>query len=133
MIRLIILFFCLLPIQSYGQMISPTQNEAGFVTYDSLYKSFKKDSEYVDGDYFVLVSAEWCSPCNALKQKLKDNSFFGNKIALVDLDAESDLASRLMAPKKTIPQLIRYRITENGKKIVKSFRDSESLEEFFKK
>ena len=133
MIRLLFVFFCLLPIYSYGQVISPVHEDVGFVSYNSMYETFKNDNGYVDGDYFVIVSAEWCSPCSTLKQRLKDNSFFGNKIALVDLDAESDLASRLMAPKKTIPQLIRYRITENGKKIVKSFRDSESLEEFFKK
>ena len=68
-----------------------------------------------------------------MKRKLKENNFFGKRLAVVDLDEDGQLSAKLMYPRQTIPQLIRYRITENGKKIVKSFRDSESLEEFFKK
>lgn len=134
MTRLIFLFlFLLLPASLSAQMISPFQGKGEFITYKQLSDSFKKDGEYVEGDYFVVVTAEWCAPCQVLKRQLKDNDFYGKKIALVDLDQDGELASKLMSPRKTIPQLIRYRITENGKKIVKSFRDLESLEEFFKK
>lgn len=128
-----ILLLCLFPASLSAQMISPFQEKGEFITYKQLSDSFKKDGQYVEGDYFVVVTAEWCAPCQALKRQLKDNNLYGKKIALVDLDQDGELASKLMSPRKTIPQLIRYRITENGKKIVKSFRDLESLEEFFKK
>ena len=128
------LFFILMPVLCDAQIISPFKVEKGeIITYKQLSDSFKKDNQYVDGDYFILVSAEWCAPCQELKQRLKENNLFGKKIAFVDLDEDGKLSAKLMAPRQTIPQLIRYRITENGKKIVKSFRDSESLEDFFKK
>ena len=119
---------------SQAQMISPFEVKKGsLISYKQLSDSFKNGGEYIDGDYFVLVTADWCVPCRELKKQLKDKNFFGKDIGAVDLDADGELASKLISPRKTIPQLIRYRITENGKKIVKSFRDSESLEEFFKK
>ena len=126
------LFFIFVCSISQAQLISPFKEKGELISYKKLTEVFKKGGEYVDGDYFIIVTADWCNPCQELKKQLKDKEYFGNKIAQVDLDAEGQLASKLIAPRRTIPQLIRYRITENGKKIVKSFRDSESLEDFFK-
>lgn len=127
------LLFMFMPVICQAQVISPFEQKGEFITYKILSDSFKKDGQYINGDYFVVVTAEWCQPCQELKRKLKESNFFGKKIGLVDLDDDGELSAKLIAPRQTIPQLIRYRITENGKKIVKSFRDSESLEDFFKK
>ena len=130
---LFFLLFAFFSVSLNAQIISPFKNEGGYISYKELSQTLKKDGKYVDGDYYILITADWCAPCQELKRKLKESKYFEKKIADVNFDSEGELSAKLMTPKRTIPQLIRYRITENGKKVVKSFRDSESLEEFFKK
>lgn len=97
----------------------------GFITYEQLYDEMNVSEVWTDGDYYVIVTATWCAPCGRLKELIKTNNYFGRRIALVDLDAESSLARRLVAGRTQVPQLIRYRIShKNGKPVFdRSFYD----------
>lgn len=62
-----------------------------------------------DGEYYVLVSAEWCTPCKQLKESLK--AYPEQVIYTVDFDREPSLASMVMGTRKTIPTFVKYGVT----------------------
>lgn len=70
----------------------------------------------------VLVTAEWCPPCQSLKRntlpKLLDRkSFHGMHFAQVDFDSETRIARQLIG-NRPVPQFILYE-KRNGKWSVK--------------
>jgi thiol-disulfide isomerase/thioredoxin len=74
-----------------------------------------------EGTRYVLVSADWCAPCQQLKAKIKDVIFpHGINVIVVDYDRNAADAVRMLGsdadgkPKGTIPRLIQYRTTADG-------------------
>lgn len=63
------------------------------------------------GDYYVLVSAEWCQPCTRLKDRLRGVKYGGYKFGIVDVDRSPAMKEKLMKDFgfRTIPALIKYR------------------------
>jgi hypothetical protein len=75
-----------------------------------------------EGTRYVLVSAAWCAPCQQLKARIKDNVFpHGINVIVVDYDKHAVDAAKMLgsnvdgSPKGTIPRLIQYRTTADGK------------------
>lgn len=64
-----------------------------------------------DGEYYVLVSAEWCQPCTRLKDRLSGVKYDGYKFGIVDVDRSPTMKEKLMRDFgfRTIPALIKYR------------------------
>jgi len=68
--------------------------------------------KFVEGAEFAVVdfSAEWCSPCKALEEALRELApQYGNKIAFgkIDIEAEENLADRFMV--ESVPHLILFK------------------------
>lgn len=75
-----------------------------------------------EGTRYVLVSADWCAPCQQLKAKIKNVIFpHGINVIVVDYDRHAADAVRMLgtnadgSPRGTIPRLIQYRTTADGK------------------
>jgi len=69
-----------------------------------------------EGTRYVLVSAEWCAPCQQLKAKLKDIVFpRGINVIIVDYDRSTAIADKMLGGNSTLPRLIQYRTDANGK------------------
>jgi len=67
----------------------------------------------------VIVSAQWCPACHTLKDTtMKDLETSGQlnsvNVAIVDRDAEPDLAKQLMREQK-IPQIIMFSKSDSGR------------------
>lgn len=61
----------------------------------------------------VLVTAEWCPPCQRFKRhdlpRLKrDGVFDGVSLALVDIDKQPELASKLANGKRGVPRFVIF-------------------------
>lgn len=74
-----------------------------------------------EGTRYVLVSADWCAPCQQLKAKIKDVVFpHGINVIVLDYDRNVADAVKMLGrdidgkPKGTIPRLIQYRTTADG-------------------
>ncbi len=100
--------------------------------YTSAYKSAMKS----DQPLVVLVTAEWCPPCQNLKRntlpKLVDRkSFKGVHFALVDLDKDSKVARQLIGS-RPIPQFILFEKKDGKwtKKHLVGFQTVAKVEEF---
>ncbi len=68
----------------------------------------------------VLVSAQWCPACNVLKdttlKSLEQSGELDNvSVAVVDRDAEPELAQQLMAEERMIPQIIVFSQNSTGR------------------
>jgi len=68
----------------------------------------------------VVVGADWCPACNALKnttmRSLEQSGELANvSVAMVDRDAEPELARKLMKGEGMIPQIIVYSKNESGR------------------
>jgi len=86
-----------------------------------------------EGTRYVLVSAEWCAPCQQLKAKLKDIVFpRGINVIIVDYDRSTAIADKMLGGNGTLPRLIQYRTDANGKtEGVYWNPDKKTLDEFF--
>lgn len=69
----------------------------------------------VEGDkpLLVLVTAQWCPPCQIMKsttipELVAHNSFAGVNYAAVDYDAQSELATQLIGD-RGLPQMLIFR------------------------
>jgi thioredoxin-like negative regulator of GroEL len=88
----------------------------------------------------VLVSTEWCAPCQRMKKVvlpevrrrglLKRVAF-----AVVNPDHNQRLAHKLTAGNQAIPQLIMYRKTANGwrRRALVGGQSADAVEQFIKK
>lgn len=77
------------------------------------------DGEYLPGTYYVLVSAEWCSPCQRLKRDLKQ--YPKQIIYYVDFDTNQKTARKIMGSRTSLPTFIRYEVGETSKKTIFNF------------
>ena len=69
-----------------------------------------------EGTRYVLVSADWCAPCQQLKAKIKDIVFpRGINVIIVDYDRSTAIADKMLGSNGTLPRLIQYRTDANGK------------------
>jgi thioredoxin-like negative regulator of GroEL len=67
----------------------------------------------------VVVGAEWCPACNVLKNTtiqtmLTTGDLDDVSVAVVDRDAEPELAKQLTQGEKMIPQIIVFNQTSSG-------------------
>jgi thiol-disulfide isomerase/thioredoxin len=99
---------------TWGQQASvqgSTPVEGNFVEYTDW--SLLSTTE---GTRYVLVSAEWCAPCQQLKAKIKDMVFpRGINVIIVDYDRSTAIADTMLGSNGTLPRLIQYRTDANGK------------------
>jgi thiol-disulfide isomerase/thioredoxin len=110
-----------------------SQDKAGsFKTYNDFIKESYIDKSFKEGTYYILVSADWCAPCQKLKEQIKKVIFpKGKNIILVDYDKEETIRKKLLeGTDKTIPKLFRYKVDSNGKGI-RTFYNGAGLEGFF--
>jgi thioredoxin-like negative regulator of GroEL len=68
----------------------------------------------------VVVGADWCPACNVLKNStIQPMMLTGDlddvSVAVVDRDAEPDLANQLTKGEKMLPQIIVFTPTDNGR------------------
>jgi thioredoxin-like negative regulator of GroEL len=87
---------------------------AGPNDYGAAYRETQVDGQPL----LVLVGADWCPGCITMKQavlpRLGQSGKLQNvNVALVNTDAQSDLAGQLMRG-GTIPQLVVFAKTSNG-------------------
>ncbi len=86
----------------------------------------------------VMVSTDWCGPCQAMKRnvlpKLRERGLFKRvAFAQVNADRDSELAKELTGG-GPVPQLVMYRRTERGwlrRKLIGG-QSVEKVEEFIK-
>ena len=76
------------------------------------YKTAYKNAQAGDKPLLILVTADWCPPCQVMKsttipQLMKKNAFKDFHYATVDYDRESNVAKQLIGD-RGIPQLIMY-------------------------
>lgn len=95
-------------------LIAATTNSTEPMDYSTAYKKAMKG----DKPLLVLVTAEWCPPCQVMKNSvlpelLEKKTFAGYHFATVDFDAEKDLAKQLVR-ERGIPQLLLYEKNESG-------------------
>lgn len=124
---LIVLLICLFPSACFSQ-----EKVGSFKSYNDFIKeSYSKDG-FKEGTYYILVSADWCMPCQRLKDQLKKVIFpKGKNVVLVDYDKEETLRKKLLeGTDKSIPKLFKYKVDNNGKG-VRTFWNNSDLEGFF--
>lgn len=78
-----------------------------------------KESLQHDKPLMVVVGAEWCPACNVLKDTTIhsmeiNGELEGVSVAVVDRDAEPELAAELMSGEKMIPQIIVFSKNDSG-------------------
>ena len=83
------------------------------------YKTAYKRAMEGDKPLLVLVTAEWCPPCQMMKrttipEMIGDKKFSDVHFATVDLDRDSRDAKNLIG-NGTVPQLILFEKLENNK------------------
>jgi thioredoxin-like negative regulator of GroEL len=92
--------------------VQPAQQQTYATAYE---KSLSEGKPLV-----VLVSAQWCPACDVLKDTtLKSLEQSGEladvSVAVVDRDAEPELAQQLMEGEKKVPQIIVYSQNTTGR------------------
>ncbi|NND99440.1 MAG: thioredoxin family protein [Pirellulaceae bacterium] len=84
------------------------------------YKTAYKESVSNHKPLMVVVGAEWCPACHVLKdttiQPMVQTGELDNvNVAVVDRDAEPELAAQLTKGEKMLPQIILFTQNESGK------------------
>ncbi len=84
-----------------------------FRPYRCLFNNYEPETRtWKPGTYFVLVSAEWCPPCQGLKRNLGQYNHI--PIYFVDFDKDTSLAKKIMQSHPTVPCLVRYDMDASG-------------------
>ena len=100
------------------------------------YKTAYKRAQAGDKPLLVLVTAEWCPPCQMMKKStipelLKRDAFKGCHWATVDYDSENKLAQQLIGD-RGVPQLLMYE-KRNGKwvrRYLTGYKQAHTVEAF---
>lgn len=84
------------------------------------YASAYKEAMAAHKPLMVVVGAEWCPACNVLKSTtiqpmLNTGDLDDVSVALIDRDAEPELAQRLTQGEKMLPQIIVFTQSDSGK------------------
>lgn len=87
---------------------------------DQNYTLAYKQSVEEDKPLMVVVSAGYCPACDVLKKTTIANMEQAGEldsvsVAVVDRDAEPELAKQLMANEKMVPQIIVFSRSEDGR------------------
>lgn len=95
------------------------------------YKTAFERAQKGDKPLLVLVTAEWCPPCQIMKKTtiptlLKKEAFKQFHFSTVDLDRESKLARKLIGT-RGVPQLIMYEKQE-GKWVRRYLRGAQTTQ-----
>lgn len=95
------------------------------------YRDAYHDAVQGEKPLLVLVTAQWCPPCQVMKsttipELLRKDSFSSFHYATVDLDKEESLARQLIGT-RGLPQLIMFEQVE-GKWIRRYLRGMQSVE-----
>lgn len=98
---------------------------ANFVDYDKWF-----EAEKAEGRHYVLVSAEWCPPCNQLKRRLAGDKYDGKTIVILDVDKHPELSDKLLKG-RGIPTLIEYNLS-GGKWKPARIWDGADLDKFLR-
>jgi thiol-disulfide isomerase/thioredoxin len=86
-----------------------TLNLGSFIPYAQWWKDGPED-----GRHYVLVSAQWCEPCQRMKAELKTAALAKNQnVIILDVDELPELAKKIN-PSGQIPLLVEY-TREDGK------------------
>ncbi len=100
------------------------------------YKTAYKKAQQGDKPLLILITAEWCPPCQVMKSttipKLMQRQAFKEfHYATVDLDREEKLARQLIG-NRGVPQLIMYekRDGEWVRRYLKGIQTPETVEAF---
>lgn len=100
-------------------------NLGSFVDYGKWW-----NSEIPDGRHYVLISAEWCEPCQRFKKQLRQKALAnGIDVVVLDVDRHPDTAKK-MNPQGTIPVFLEY--TKDGDKWTVRRFDGQDLGKFVK-
>lgn len=99
-----------------GNTGSPSKDAKTDQSYTLAYQK----SVAEDKPLMVVVGAQWCPACETLKNttiaSMEQNGELEQvSVAVVDRDAEPELAKALMADVKMIPQIILYTKTDDGR------------------
>ncbi|MCC9641962.1 thioredoxin family protein [Rhodopirellula sp. JC740] len=103
-----------------GSISTEVSHDASTQTPDQNYTLAYKKSVEEDKPLMVVVGAPWCPACETLKKTTIANMQNSGElddvsVALVDRDAEPELAKSLMQDEKMIPQIIMFSKTEDGR------------------
>ena len=87
---------------------------------DHDYKTAYKDAAANNRPLMVVVGAEWCPACHILKDTtikpmVRTGELDQVNVAVVDRDAEPELAEQLTKGVKMLPQIIVFTKNESGK------------------
>lgn len=116
---------------------------SSIIAQDRKIGKFKTHKEFIvensgpfglnEGNYFIIVSAPWCAPCQRLKEELKSRILSkGYDVVVVDFDEDEVFRIELLqGTDNTIPKLLKYSIDKTGK-AKRLFWKTGALEDFFK-
>jgi thiol-disulfide isomerase/thioredoxin len=111
--------------KKFYSLVFLSLNIGSFVEYAKWW-----NAEIPDGRHYVLVSAEWCEPCQKLKKELRRKALAnGIDIVILDVDRHPDLAKRIN-PGGQIPLFLEYTKADE-KWTVRKF-DGQDLGKFVK-
>ncbi len=100
------------------------------------YKTAYERAQAGDKPLLVLITAEWCPPCQVMKsttipELMKKSAFQDFHYATVDLDKESKLARQLIGD-RGVPQLIMYEKRDGNwvRRYLRGYKSAETVEAF---
>ena len=100
------------------------------------YRTAYKQAQNGDKPLLVLVTAEWCPPCQVMKKTtipalMQKKAFKGFHYSTVDLDKEEELARQLIGT-RGVPQLIMYEKKDDKwvRRYLRGIQTPETVEAF---
>ena len=100
------------------------------------YKTAYQRAVQGDKPLLVLITAEWCPPCQVMKKTtipelMQKKAFKGFHYATVDLDKEQTLARQLIG-NRGVPQIIMYQKHEGKwiRRYLKGIQTTDTVEAF---
>ncbi len=100
------------------------------------YRTAYKKAQNGDKPLLVLVTAEWCPPCQVMKKTtiptlMQKDAFKGFYYSTVDLDKEEELARQLIGT-RGVPQLIMYEKKDDQwvRRYLRGIQTPETVEAF---
>ncbi|MEZ6092788.1 MAG: thioredoxin family protein [Pirellulaceae bacterium] len=115
--------------------VASAQEPKQILDYTSAYRLSQSGNKPM----LVLVTATWCAPCQQMKNNtlptlLSKDSFKNVHFAMVDLDAEPDVANALIG-NRGVPQLVLFQKVEGSwvRSYVAGMQTPEGVEAFIAK
>jgi hypothetical protein len=118
---------------AFSVLFDSREVKAQGVHFDENYQEWHKSySEAKDGEFLLLVSADWCAPCGKLKEQLRNEKYAGLTVGVLDVDRRPLLSKKTLDSmgRKTIPTLIKF--TKKDGKLSSEVWNGIDLEGFIK-